>query len=78
MDCVGYAGEEMDCEETRLVKLKEYIMSVMAGVLNYLSVSSYDHYYTLHHQEYRKDMNKIYESGAKAKGTITLESCKHF
>jgi len=69
---------ESGCEETRLVKLKDDILSVMACVLNYLSVSSYDNYYTLHHQEYRRDMNNIYESGAKAKGAITLESCKHF
>jgi len=69
---------EANCEETRLIKLKEDVLSVMAGVLNYLSVSSYDHYYTLHHQECRKDMNDIYESGAKAKGAITLENCKHF
>jgi hypothetical protein len=69
---------EANSEETRLVKLKDDILSVMACVLNYLSVSSYEHYYTLHHQEYRKDMNNIYESGAKAKGAVTLESCKHF
>jgi hypothetical protein len=78
MESVGCDGEEMVCEETRLSKLKEDILSVMACVLNYLSVSSYEHYYTLHHQECRKDMNNIYESGAKSKGTVTLESCKQF
>jgi hypothetical protein len=69
---------ESDCEETRLVKLKEDILSVMACVLNYLSVSSYEHYYTLHHQECRKNMNYTYEKGTKTKSAITLESCKHF
>jgi len=70
---------EMGCEEeTRLVKLKEDVLSVMAGVLNYLSVSSYEHYYTLHHQEFRKDKNEINERGAKPKGAITLENCKYF
>jgi hypothetical protein len=65
---------EMGCEEeTRLSKLKVDILSVMACVLNYLNVSSYEHYYMLHHQECRKNMNDIYDKGA-----ITLESCKHF
>ena len=59
---------EANCEETRLIKLKEDVLSVMAGVLNYLSVSSYDHYYTLHHQEYRKDMNDIYATATTALG----------
>jgi hypothetical protein len=69
---------EVNSEETRLVKLKEDVLSVMACVLNYLSVSSYEHYYMLHHQEYRKNMNDIYEKGTKTKGAITLESCMHF
>jgi len=73
--CDGCAGEEMVCKETRLVKLKEDILLVMAGVLNYLSVSSYDYYYTQYHQECRKNMNNIYENGASS---ITVESCKHF
>ena len=66
---------EGTCEETRLSKLKEEIISVMACVLNYLNVSSYDYYYTQYHQECRKEMNAVYDRGASS---ITVESCKHF
>jgi hypothetical protein len=66
---------EGTCEETRLSKLKEEIISVMACVLNYLTVSSYDYYYTQYHQECRKEMNAVYDRGASS---ITVESCKHF
>ena len=66
---------EGTCEETRLSKLKEEIISVMACVLNYLNVSSYDYYYTQYNQECRKEMNAVYDRGASS---ITVESCKHF
>ena len=66
------------CEETRLSKMKEDILSVMASVLNYLTVSSNDYYYTQYHQECRNEMNAVYDNGASAKGTVTLETCKHF
>jgi hypothetical protein len=66
---------EGTCEETRLSKLKEEIISVMACVLNYLTVSSYDYYYTQYHQECRKEMNAVCDRGASS---ITVESCKQF
>ena len=66
---------EGGCEETRLSKLKEDILSVMACVLNYLTVSSYDYYYTQYHQECRNEMNAVYDNGASS---ITVESCKNF
>jgi len=63
------------CEETRLSKMKEDILSVMACVLNFLTVSSYDYYYTQYYQECRNEMNAVYDNGASS---ITVESCKHF
>ena len=63
------------CEETRLSKMKEDILSVMCNVLNYMTLSSYDYYYTQYHQECRNEMNAVYDSGARS---ITVESCKHF
>ena len=66
---------EGSCEETRLSKLKEDIIGVMCNVLNYMTLSSYDYYYTQYHQECRKEMNAIYDKGASS---ITVESCKHF
>jgi ketopantoate hydroxymethyltransferase len=75
MDSVEMELVEANSEETRLVKLKEDILSVMACVLNYLTVSSYDYYYTQYHQECRNEMNAVYDNGATS---ITVESCKHF
>jgi hypothetical protein len=66
---------EGSCEETRLSKLKEDIIGVMCNVLNYMTLSSYDYYYTQYHQECRKEMNAIYDNGASS---ITVENCKHF
>jgi len=66
---------EGSSEETRLSKLKEDIIGVMCNVLNYMTLSSYDYYYTQYHQECRKEMNAIYDNGASL---ITVESCKHF
>jgi hypothetical protein len=66
---------EGSSEETRLSKLKEDIIGVMCNVLNYMTLSSYDYYYTQYHQECRKEMNAIYDNGASS---ITVESCKHF
>ena len=66
---------EGGCEETRLSKLKVDIIGVMCNVLNYLTVSSYDYYYTQYHQECRNEMNAIYDNGASS---ITVENCKYF
>ena len=66
---------ESDCEETRLSKLKVDIIGVMCNVLNYLTVSSYDYYYTQYHQECRNEMNAVYDNGASS---ITVENCKYF
>ena len=66
---------EGSSEETRLSKLKEDIIGVMCNVLNYMTLSSYDYYYTQYHQECRNEMNAIYDNGASS---ITVESCKHF
>jgi hypothetical protein len=66
---------EGSSEETRLSKLKEDIIGVMCNVLNYMTLSSYDYYYTQYHQECRKEMNAIYDNGASS---ITVENCKHF
>ena len=63
------------CEETRLSKLKVDIIEVMCNVLNYMTLSSYDYYYTQYHQECRNEMNAVYDNGASS---ITVESCKHF
>jgi 16S rRNA C1402 (ribose-2'-O) methylase RsmI len=67
--------EIVDCEDARLSNMKVEILGVMCNVLNYLSFSSYDYYYTQHHQECRKEMNAVYDKGATL---ITVESCKHF
>ena len=66
---------EGSSEETRLSKLKEDIIGVMCNVLNYMTLSSYDYYYTQYHQECRNEMNAVYDNGASS---ITVESCKHF
>jgi hypothetical protein len=66
---------ELNCEEMRLSKLKDDIIGVMCNVLNYLTVSSYEYYYTQYHQACRKEMNAVYDKGASS---ITVESCKHF
>jgi UDP-N-acetylmuramyl tripeptide synthase len=66
---------EGSSEETRLSKLKEDIIGVMCNVLNYMTLSSYEYYYTQYHQECRNEMNAIYDNGASS---ITVESCKHF
>jgi hypothetical protein len=66
---------EGSSEETRLSKLKEDIIGVMCNVLNYMTLSSYDYYYTQYHEECRNEMNAIYDNGASS---ITIESCKHF
>jgi hypothetical protein len=75
MDNNSVEMEGGGCDETRLSKLKEDILSVMASTLNYLTVSSYDYYYTQYHQECRNEMNAVYDNGATS---ITVESCKHF
>ena len=67
--------ETMGCEETRLSKLRVDVIGVMCNVLNYMTLSSYDYYYTQHHQECRNEMNAIYDNGASS---ITVESCKRF
>ena len=66
---------EMGCEETRLSKLRVDIIGVMCNVLNYMTLSSYEFYYTQYHQECRNEMNAIYDNGASS---ITVESCKRF
>ena len=66
---------EMDCEDARLRKLRVDIIGVMCNVLNYMTLSSYDYYYTQYHQECRNEMNAVYDKGASS---ITVESCKHF
>ena len=63
------------CEETRLSKLRVDILGVICNVLNYMTLSSYEYYYTQYHQECRNEMNAIYDDGASS---ITVESCKHF
>ena len=67
--------ETMGCEETRLSNLRVHVIGVMCNVLNYMTLSSYEYYYTQHHQECRNEMNAIYDNGASS---ITVESCKHF
>jgi hypothetical protein len=66
---------EMDCYDARLSKLRVDIIGVMCNVLNYMTLSSYDYYYTQYHQECRNEMNAIYDNGASS---ITVESCKYF
>jgi len=66
---------EMDCEDARASKLKADIIGVMCNALNYLTLSSYDYYYTQYHQECRNEMNAVYDKGATS---VTVESCKHF
>ena len=66
---------EMDCEDARLTKLRVDIIGVMCNVLNYMTLSLYDYYYTQYHQECRNEMNAVYDKGASS---ITVESCKHF
>jgi len=66
-------GIESEQQPEKPMTEPETTLSLMANVLNFLSVSSYDYYYTLKHQQCRKDMDDIYDGGI-----ITFESCNHF